>query len=231
MASSIKRPNTIRASALGVILAIGLAACSGSDSGSADTTLASTPSSGVETTAAETTTPESTAPETTAPETTAAETTTPETTAPETTVPLTDPFDLAPGESIVFAAEVTVIESNAENLGVVGEVVFMPNCFTFTGDGVFIDPVFPSAEDPAPGTWTSEWDGTTATYTAVIETGVVLDHTGSVTVDQATGDVLLTVEEVVTGASDGSLLISYTAVGPAVTDCEVVDRDGVVVPG
>ena len=231
----MKRQNTMGASALGMILAIGLAACSGSDSGSTETTSASTPSTGVETTAAETTTPETTAPETTAAETTMPETTvaetTPETTAPETTIPLVDPFDLAPGESIVFAAEVTVTESNAENLGVVGEVVFMPNCFTFTGDGVFIDPVFPSPEDPAPGTWTSEWDGTTATYTAVIETGVVLEHTGLVTVDQATGDVLLTVEEVVTGASDGGLLISYTAVGPAVTDCEVVDRNGVVVPG
>jgi hypothetical protein len=232
---SMKRQNTMRASALGVILAIGLAACSGSDSDSAGTTSASTPSTGVETTVAETTTPETTAPvataaETTMPETTVAETT-PETTAPMTTVPLADPLDLAPGESIVFAAEVTVTESNAENLGVVGEVVFMPNCFTFTGDGVFIDPVFPSADDPVPGTWTSEWDGTTATYTAVIETGVVLEHTGLVTVDQATGDVLLTVEEVVSLASDGGLVIRYTAVGQAVTDCEVVDRDGVVVRG
>ena len=59
----------MRASALGVVVAIGFVACSGSDSDSADTTSASTPSTG-------------------------AETTTPETTAAETTIPvaLTDPL-------------------------------------------------------------------------------------------------------------------------------------------
>ena len=52
----------MRASALGVVVAIGFVACSGSDSDSADTTSGSTPSTG-----AETTTPETTAPETTIP--------------------------------------------------------------------------------------------------------------------------------------------------------------------
>jgi hypothetical protein len=225
----LKRTNAGRVSAVGVVVMMGLAACSSSDSDS------STSATGAETTVAESTTAETTAPETTAAETTMPESTVaetaPETTAPETTIPLTDPFDLAPGESIVFAAEVTVTESNAEDLGVVGDVLWMPICYTLTADGVFIDPGFPNADAPVPGTWSSEWDGTTATYTAIIETGVVLEHTGLVTVDQATGDVLLTVEEVVTIASDGGLVISYTAVGPAVTDCEVVDRNGVVVFG
>jgi hypothetical protein len=49
------------------------------------------------------------------------------------------------GESIVFAAEVTVTESNAENLGVVGEYVFMPNCFTFTGRWGVYRPGFPES--------------------------------------------------------------------------------------
>jgi hypothetical protein len=66
---AVKRRGTIRASALGVVVAIGFAACSGSDSDSTDTTSASTPSTEPETTVAETTTPETTAPETTADET------------------------------------------------------------------------------------------------------------------------------------------------------------------
>jgi hypothetical protein len=54
----------MRASALGVVVAIGVAACSGSDSDATTTTLTSTPSTEAVMTAVETTAPETTVPET-----------------------------------------------------------------------------------------------------------------------------------------------------------------------
>jgi hypothetical protein len=67
---AMKRRNAVRVSAVGVVVMLGLAACSGSDSDS------STSATGAETTVAESTAPETTTPETTTPETTTPETTT-----------------------------------------------------------------------------------------------------------------------------------------------------------
>ena len=129
-----------------------------------------------------------------------------------------DPLDLAPGESIIFEVEVTVIESSGGFE--VGDVLWMPNCYTLTADGVFIDPVFPSADAPVSGTWTSEWDGTTATYQATAGEGVVIEQTGVVTVDQATGSLSLTADSSVLAGGDP--IVRLTSTGQAVEACTPV---------
>ena len=62
--STTKRRDGLRGITLGVVVALGIAACSGSDSDSADTTAASTPSTEVQDTVAETAAPEPTVPAT-----------------------------------------------------------------------------------------------------------------------------------------------------------------------
>ena len=96
----------------------------------------------------------------------------------------------------------------------------MPNCYTLTADGVFIDPVFPSADAPVSGTWTSEWDGTTATYQATAGEGVVIEQTGVVTVDQATGSLSLTADSSVLAGGDP--IVRLTSTGQAVEACTPV---------
>ena len=87
-----------------MVVVVGFAACSGSDSDSAATTAATTLSNEAETTVAETTpTPEATAAETTTPEAA-----TPETTAPETTEP-------EPSTSEPNSTTETIAESSAAN--------------------------------------------------------------------------------------------------------------------
>lgn len=114
---AVKRRGAMRASALGVVVALGLAACSGSDSDSADTSPASTPSA--ETTVAATATPETTIPETTTPDTTVPETMTPETTEPdpEPACPAAVPNEVAQPAGIVASFDATAFE-NAEGVAV-----------------------------------------------------------------------------------------------------------------
>jgi gluconolactonase len=130
-----------------------------------------------------------------------------------------DPLDLAPGESIVFEVGVTVTESSSDGFEV-GAVLWMPNCYTLTAEGVFIDPAFPSLDAPTSGTWTSEWDGTTATYQAVAGEGLVLEQTGVVTVDAATGSLSLTAASSV--SIEGDPLVRLTSTGQAVDACTPV---------
>lgn len=129
-----------------------------------------------------------------------------------------DPLDLAPGESIVFEVDVTVTESSSDGFEV-GATLWMPNCYTLTAEGVFTNPVFPSPDAPTPGTWTSEWDGTTATYRAVAGEGLVLEQTGVVTVDP-TGSLSLTADSSV--SIEGDPLVRLTSTGQAVDVCTPV---------
>jgi hypothetical protein len=147
-----------------------------------------------------------------------------------TAQPVEDPLaTLAPGESIVFEVEVTITESTDETFGAVGDVIWMPNCYPLTAppiasttDGAFLDPGFLRSDRSELGTWTSEWDGTTATYAASVSSGPLsLEQAGLVTVDEATGKVLLTADSAV--ALDGRVRIRARSVGQAVTDCEPVE--------
>jgi sugar lactone lactonase YvrE len=130
-----------------------------------------------------------------------------------------DPLDLAPGESIVFEVDVIVTESSSDGFEV-GAVLWMPNCYTLTAEGVFIDPVFPSPDAPASGTWTSAWDGTTATYQAAAGEGLVLEQTGVVTVDAATGTLSLTADSSV--SIEGDPVVRLTSTGQAADACTPV---------
>lgn len=131
-----KRTIAGRVSAVGVVVMMGLAACSSSDSDS------STSATGAETTVAESTTPETTAPETTAADTTTPETTTPETTAPETTTPEPPP---PPSNPLIGIGDVTVVE---EGLGFLEGPQWMPDTNTLLFTELFTTRHEPFAAQP-----------------------------------------------------------------------------------
>ena len=101
--SAAEHRRAMRDSALGVVVALGFAACSGSDSDSADTASVTTLSTEAEATVPDTTTPAPTVPETTTPAATAPETTAPETIEPE------------PSTSELDGTTETIAESSAAN--------------------------------------------------------------------------------------------------------------------
>jgi hypothetical protein len=132
-------------------------------------------------------------------------------------VPVADPLALEEGESVTFAVEVVVTE-NPTDASAVGNVLWAPNCYTLSADGTFDDPGFPTAEAPVLGSWENRWDGTTSSYVAQADGGGLnLEQTGSVTVDETTGDLQLTAET--TLSTGESLVAVVTSRGPAVESC------------
>jgi len=131
------------------------------------------------------------------------------------------PLSMAEGEALTFAVEVVVVESPFNDFAV-GEVLWETNCYTFHSDGTFTGPGLPDWRHGssfwAAGTWESDSDGTTSSYVGRINASANLIQRGSITVDEATGELHLTAETSISIA--GGLLIRTSATGPAVEECK-----------
>ena len=95
-----------------------------------------------------------------------------------------------------------------------------PNCYTFEADGTWIDPQFPDADNPVPGTWEQHRVGATTGYSASASAfgGVVtLEQSGRVT--PAGGRGVLQLEAVSTVSFGGNVAATLESVGSEVDSC------------
>ena len=116
--------------------------------------------------------------------------------------------------SVVGAFEVNVKVTSTLIPGTTGPVgTEFPNCYTFQGDGVWIDPVF-----PVPGTWTQDIRGATARYTATAGVdGLLLEQSGKVTPFRGRDSRKL--KAYTSFAADGMVLAEFLSRGHEVVSC------------
>lgn len=129
--------------------------------------------------------------------------------------PTIDALVMNEGEQLYFAVELVATEAAETTQWEVGQVE--QRCYTFAGDGTFLNPGFPRLGEPGAGTW-QRVAGADSGFEALVTVGPLeLSVIGTVLADATTDDLMLNADVGVSVA--GGQVLALTSQGTEVDSC------------